>query len=183
MYSQFMMDKNLLLLTLVLFLLASCGPGGDADNVTPTTTPTVTASLTGISTPIFTPTVTSTQTAIFTLTPIPTPTNSGSIGEATISGWIGYPSEGWCPEMNLYVRNTTDERLYVENWNTGECEFSITIPAPGQYILFAWPVGMFSNLGFIYSDDCISPEEINIRANETIADIRLMHCRVNVPRP
>jgi len=111
------------------------------------------------------------------------PSTPGSSTETTISGMIGYPSEGWCPEMNLYARNAADNSQYSIHWNTGECTFSVTVPAPGQYILFAWPVGKFSNLGFMYSEDCVNPKPLSVNRGEPLTNIWLTFCPGTAPTP
>ena len=111
------------------------------------------------------------------------PPTTAPVADATISGMISYPSEGWCPEMTLYARNTADSSQTSINWNTGTCEFSMTVPAPGEYILFAWPVGEFSALGFMLSADCISPDPLTVASGDSITDVYLSFCPETAPLP
>jgi hypothetical protein len=66
---------------------------------------------------------------------------------ATIMGQLCYPSEG-IPAMTVYAREVNTNQTYTLDTVENQADYSIQVPAPGTYIMFAWVGG---SIGGSYS--------------------------------
>jgi hypothetical protein len=88
---------------------------------------------------------------IIAATPQPVATPR-AVGSATVGGRLCYPSEG-IPPMTVYARDAQSQATYSIHVN-GASQFEIELPAPGDYMVFAWTdAGDFTegSLGGSYS--------------------------------
>ena len=130
-----------------------------------------------LTTDIPTPTPTATITAT-----IPAPT-ALPVGQAVIQGYVGYGTEDSCPETYLYAEDTNGNVTSI-HWDNYDCLYSITVPAPGDYIIYAWAAGDYSNMGLMYSQDCITPSVVHVNINDTLTQIVPGLCPIqNIPVP
>src|SRR5687767_1585744 len=67
--------------------------------------------------------------------PEPTPTPA-PVGNGTVSGALGYPSEG-IPPLTLYFQNVDTSDVLTLSTDQDESSYTKTLP-PGTYHVYAW---------------------------------------------
>ncbi len=123
----------------IIVMIASCSYG--RDQAMPTRSPTANAQVTVERAATVSATVTAQP-----LTPTANPQtpqaflSSPGTPTAAIGGKLCYPSERIAP-MIVYARNVDTGVTYMTQVERGELEYTITVPAPANYILFAWTTG------------------------------------------
>lgn len=114
----------------IIVMIASCSYG--RDQVMPSGSPTASAQVTEKQARAVDATATAEP-------PKPSPWSLGT-PTAIIGGGLCYGSER-IPPMIVYARNVDTGETYMTPVGEGELGYTIAVPAPASYILFAWTTG------------------------------------------